>query len=504
MDAKAKWWERSAQARTKTTGSKKSERSADPANKPPPPSSTSLAADATEADDDGGGGGGGGSAPAAAAAAVLRPGAVAVPGPGFDREREGGGATAFDDDDDNNDPPHPGEEDDDDEVLRVDSYVVGKNRKNRRSSEVEVDEDELRRRILAGTARAELVVSNGAGPSPEEAAEHDKFRQTLWLAGAVVAATLVAAAIAVGIAVPLTAAARQQSTSGAQGPRYGDDVVAALRYMELQGSGGFAYAVRAETISTSASTATTSGALEMVWCKAKPCTESDTNCVVGKYYEPGCCVGANCTEESKCGELCPQPPESCYLKDPNNATCFTPECYTCNQVDGEDMYVVNYFAASVDCLEVGTAVRPENGETYQWAIFCGPVIAGPKVEENRDLGEYQCGAFRIGANYSDDDGGEQAASFPCQYVALAECGCGPADTYTFGLPDPTGPCQPDNCPILCEDSGPQHARNLCRSFPGNISYWEGQNAFNISFFGENVMGSEYELDIYIKGIDSPS
>jgi hypothetical protein len=226
-------------------------------------------------------------------------------------------------------------------------------------------------------------------------------------------------------------------------------------------------------------------------------------CVVGEYYAPGCCVGANCTNETKCGDTCPPPPESCYLTDPSNTTCFRPECYTCNQVGGEDTYVIQNTAYAIDCLEVGTAVRPENGQTYKWAIFCGPVIAGPNVEENRDLGEYQCGAFRIGANFSDENGGVQAASFPCQYLALAECGCGPADMYTFGLAAPTGPCLPESgCPILCEEAGPQYARNLCRSFPGSISYWEGQNAFNSTLFYENIMGDEYELEIYITGIDS--
>jgi hypothetical protein len=131
------------------------------------------------------------------------------------------------------------------------------------------------------------------------------------------------------------------------------------------------------------------------------------------------------------------------------------------------------------------------------------MISGPVPEENRDFGDYQCGALLLGANLSDDDQGVQAALFPCQYLALAECGCGPPDMYTFGLPDPTCPCDPTNgtCPLLCEDAGPTYARNLCRAFPGNISYWEGQNVFNITFFNENVMGDEYEFDIYIKGVD---
>jgi hypothetical protein len=106
----------------------------------------------------------------------------------------------------------------------------------------------------------------------------------------------------------------------------------------------------------------------------------------------------------------------------------------------------------------------------------------------------------VGANYSDEEGGLQTGVPPCQYLALAECGCGPSDMYTFGLPEPSSPCLPGSgCPILCEDAGPEYARKLCRSFPG-----EGQNAFNSTFYNEDVMAPNYQLDIYIKGVDSVS
>jgi hypothetical protein len=102
------------------------------------------------------------------------------------------------------------------------------------------------------------------------------------------------------------------------------------------------------------------------------------------------------------------------------------------------------------------------------------------------VGEYQRGASRLGANY------------PCQYLALAECGCGPPDMYTFGLPDPTGPCDPHigTCPLLCEDAGPQYA------FPATFSYWEGRNGFNSPLFYEGLKTCTYQLDIYIKGVDT--
>jgi hypothetical protein len=55
---------------------------------------------------------------------------------------------------------------------------------------------------------------------------------------------------------------------------------------------------------------------------------------------------------------------------------------------------------------------------------------------------------------------------------------------------------------LCEDAGAAYARNLCRSFPGNISWWEGTNVFNASLFFEGILAPDYELDIFIKGVES--
>jgi hypothetical protein len=90
-----------------------------------------------------------------------------------------------------------------------------------------------------------------------------------------------------------------------------------------------------------------------------------------------------------------------------------------------------------------------------------------------------------------------------QSFALDECGCGPSDMHTIELPEPTGPCLPGGgCPFLCEDAGLTYARNLCRAFPGNMSWWEGRNVFNVSLFGENVMSPKYEFEIYIEGVDN--
>jgi hypothetical protein len=281
-------------------------------------------------------------------------------------------------------------------------------------------------------------------------------------------------------------------------------VLASLKYLEWQGSGGFAEAIQAQSRRSAATNGTvaTSGALEMITCTVKQCVEDGGSCAVGGLYTPGCCAGATCHNGTQCGDTCPPPPGSCFLTDPSNKSCIRSECYTCNKEDRHDVYNLRDYVYAIDCLEAGEAVR-DNGQTYKWVIYCGPVTLGPVIEENRDLGEYQCGAARLGANYSDDDGGLLSATVPCQYVALAECGCGPSDMYTFGLPDPTGPCLPgDGCPFLCEDAGPQYARNLCRSFPGNISWWEGQNVFNTSWFFEDILAPEYEFEIYIKGFEN--
>jgi hypothetical protein len=167
------------------------------------------------------------------------------------------------------------------------------------------------------------------------------------------------------------------------------------------------------------------------------------------------------------------------------------------------MYQLRDFIWSIDCLNVGTRVRPENGETYKWAIFCGPVVEGARPELNHDFGQYQCAAMRLGAGFSDAEGGLQAPGAPCVFYALAECGCGPSDMGTFGLPKPNGTCQPGECPFLCEDVGVQYARNLCRAVPGpgDISWWEGQNAFNSSNFCKNCLASDFDFEIYIKGVD---
>jgi predicted patatin/cPLA2 family phospholipase len=73
---------------------------------------------------------------------------------------------------------------------------------------------------------------------------------------------------------------------------------------------------------------------------------------------------------------------------------------------------------------------------------------------------------------------------------------------TLGLPVPNARFQPGQCPFLCEDVGVRYTRNLCRSFPDDIAWWEGKNVFNSSWFAEVTMAPDYEFDFYIKGVDA--
>jgi hypothetical protein len=464
MDVKKKWWERSALVATARTKDKQgSEPALDQAEGRP---GREAEGDRRGSDE------------------RSKPGAVAVRGPGYEEgsnednasaaPRGQGGGIGGEADDENTDLP----------PLHVDSYAVHD------PSPLPASDEEVRRQILTNTPHAEPVAVDET-----KGTRGSRSATWLWVAAAF---AIIFAAIAVGVAVPL-AARSQQSLRGPD-----KDVVASITYLERQGSGGFAMGLNAQTRQNNPvdGATVTSGMVEMIKCKPSACLESDESCVVDKFYSSGCCAGAECPNETKCGEFCPVPPESCHLTDPNNRTCVRSACYTCNQTNEGDTYTLRDFVFSIDCLEVGTAIRPENGQLYKWAIFCGPVILGPVVNENKDLGEYQCGAARLGANFSDDSGGLMVGFYPCQYIALGECGCGPSDMYTFGLPAPTGPCLPNGgCPLLCEDAGTMYARNLCHSFPGNISWWEGKNAFNTSWFIEGQMAPDYVYEIYIRGID---
>ena len=100
-------------------------------------------------------------------------------------------------------------------------------------------------------------------------------------------------------------------------------------------------------------------------------------------------------------------------------------------------------------------------------------------KENRAVGEWECGAYRKGEGFGpfENENSIASASFPCQFLQLAECGCGPLDMNTFGLPAPVKACEPGDCPILCSDQ-PAYKDQLCDSFPGDLDWFTGAKKLN--------------------------
>lgn len=235
----------------------------------------------------------------------------------------------------------------------------------------------------------------------------------------------------------------------------------------------------------------TDGATIEYSCKAMACvTSEDPNaCVVGKFYEHGCCVGSSCDEEEKCGEWCPTH-FPCW---PKREDCTSVSCYECEKgPDGEELYRLKEMKTSVDCLATGTK-KNVDGEEYKWAIACGPVEQGGSTELNMAEGEYRCKAFRQGAGIEINS----SPGMPCQWLQINECGCAPTDVFSFGVepPDPEvgwTPClTEDDCRFLCADAGQEKVKNLCHAFDG-IEWWEGDNFMNSSGFLGDV---NYDVEI---------
>jgi hypothetical protein len=51
----------------------------------------------------------------------------------------------------------------------------------------------------------------------------------------------------------------------------------------------------------------------------------------------------------------------------------------------KDLYGLVDYSVDADCLEVGTAIQPENEQMYKWAIFCGPGYQGSCRPERPNL-----------------------------------------------------------------------------------------------------------------------
>jgi hypothetical protein len=372
---------------------------------------------------------------------------------------------------------------------------------NARAAKAMVEADKLERirsQILSQAAEAVVVP---AAPDEDDSQSSKRRRKRRVVVGAVLV-VLVIVGVAVGVAVPLTT---QQNSNAPPTPA--PDVRASFTYNQLSGENGFAHTVNAENKKGSffgKEADTTTGAARSVNCKVKSCTANGTNCAAGRDYEPGCCLGGSCPGETQCGDACPKPPESCYRTDPDNLTCTRSECYTCNAVDGQDMYELSDVVLNINCIHVGTSIRQSNGQTYKWAILCGPMegtsSSSSSAQSNVSTQDYRCLAARQGAGYSDESDGILTDTLPCHYIALAECGCGPAGMDTLGLPEPAATCPANGtCPFRCDESGSEGASALCTAFPGNVSWWDGENVLDQAQFVQGLAGTGHDLNIYIQG-----
>lgn len=230
----------------------------------------------------------------------------------------------------------------------------------------------------------------------------------------------------------------------------------------------------------------TSGFYSQLNCHVLLCLRDPGICRRSAVYFPGCCASANCTAaETVCGAVCPD--SACRLKDPSNEECTSTDCYTCEQdEDGQDLYQLTTHVEEIDCVHAGKAIRPENGQEYKWAIICGAVVQGATPQANMGYGEYSCTALRSGAGFSHQRGGLGSFRLPCREISSFECGCAQNNT------DTTDSCVPGgDCPFLC-DPGRENVHDLCRAFPGDIVWWEGQNKLRDNFF----VGADEEFEEY--------
>ena len=135
-------------------------------------------------------------------------------------------------------------------------------------------------------------------------------------------------------------------------------------------------------------------------------------------------------------------------------------------------------------MHVGTSIREDNGDLYKWVIGCGVLIEGSAPEILHNPGTFSCSTIRHGAGFTNTEGGLMTYALPCPILSSLQCECAPEGTQVeaFGIPSPSGSCRPeDNCPFSCSDQE-MDARTLCRSFPGHVRWFEGENPSGKSFF----------------------
>ena len=243
-----------------------------------------------------------------------------------------------------------------------------------------------------------------------------------------------------------------------------------------------------------------SGTFFSYTCEPVVCIENPDECdpydsanstdLATKFYEPGCCIGTNCTEANRCSRRCPNDPYPCRV---TRSDCRSEACIECDKgPNGEDLYVPFAITYSANCLDYGKETVEETGEEYNWAIACGPRENEGPEERNMARGEYVCWAFKDGIDFAFNV--TRSDSIPCQFIQMGECGCAPPDVYDFWLDPPNPdlgwtPCTTeDDCPWLCADAGEENAKNACHAF-GGIDWWNGQN-----FVGHTAFVGGYDYN----------
>ena len=308
----------------------------------------------------------------------------------------------------------------------------------------------------------------------------------------------VAVALIIGLSVGLTTSSKEEPPGDSLGR-----LVSSVSVTTDQ-EGLYIKANRYSKTESGREIVTTIGSAAFNWCEVTPCMQGVCDYLsYGKVYEPGCCLGDDCSPSDICGYRCPE-----GVCRPTFEGCTDdPYCYECDRgPNGEELYRVRTSFFNAICLRTGvaTGLNDKDDNTtriYKWAISCAANVLGGNEWQNFAPGEIICVALRSG------DGITKTVTqpLPCQLIQLGECGCAPDDMHTLGLPlpSPDGPCKTiEDCPYMCGDAGEDEAKTLCEAFPG-IEWWEGENPFyQFAFvdphdlFSASNVTIDIDIDIY--------
>ena len=284
----------------------------------------------------------------------------------------------------------------------------------------------------------------------------------------------------------------------------------------------FLFQGHAELRATAGNQTISSGSISTVHCRVKPCVDTPERCRSFGMFEPSCLDDSHMGNDTQdtgsssttlCGNECPPPPDSCAYIGRSPSDCRSSDCYICpfESYGYEQLYLLDDMHIRVDCLHVGNATIEDSSSSstsrsyYTWAILCGTLVEGSKPEVSLFPGDFLCFAGRQGGGYSDRDGGIATYVLPCALLSFLQCGCAPEGTVIPGIPQlssfphtTTTPCTAhETCPFACSDEVPD-ASSLCRAFPEDIAWWEGNNPIGQNLFIPGMMGwSEYHIDIYV-------